>query len=188
MRILVLISTFLLIGNFDAQSSSQFIDEKFEEYMLKADSMNYKSDSLKFRLDVIKKIDFYQDKLLLNNNFKNEERASEIIDSFNELVGLKYDYKKVTKDEKTIIFFFSNQKLVFKGKINVEIATFYWDKRMEYISNKIEEEKRLKDYEENEVIEALHKANYPVNLFNKLSEPEKADLLKKIESGYIFEK
>lgn len=188
MKKLLLITIFLIVGVLKAQNKESTvhdqIDEKFEKYMKMADSMNYKSDSLTYRLDVINKIDFFRDKLLLSDNFKNQARAYDIMASFSKLVNKDFDYSKVTKDDVTINKFFRLQKSFFKSKVNKEIVEYYYNKKMENISDNILKEQELIEAKENRIISTLQKANYPIEKFNKLSSEEKENLLKELEEKH----
>lgn len=187
MKQLLLIATFLVVSISNAQKKKTNIDEDFNKYIRIADSINYKSDSLNYKLDVLKLIDYYRDKLLLNDNYKKTDKAADIFYSFNDLVGKQFDYSKIVKDESTINNFFQLQKKIFKAKINIEIADYYYKMRLENISDMISKEQTIINNREDDIIQKLHSAKYPIEKFNKLSNEEKDKLLENISKGYKYE-
>ncbi|OBW41118.1 hypothetical protein AB670_02569 [Chryseobacterium sp. MOF25P] len=178
---------FLLLPIFIFSQNFEKTDLEFKEAMRLADSLNYKSDSLNYNLEMIKKADFFKDKLLINDNYKSSEKASDIFNDFSNLTGKRYNYLKISSDDNLIKRFFNLQKAFYQVQVQKEVITFYYDMKLENAANDMLKKHLQKESEENKLIEILRIAKFPIEKYNKLTDEEKNKLLDSIYRGYKYQ-
>lgn len=164
-----------LLFNIYGQKEISISKENFLETRKIADSLNIEYPEVITYLGKIDVILDFKDRLLINNNYKNPSVRISIFNDYKNQLPIVKDYDKIISREENIIDFavFEENKIYNNARRQIlkKIRTFLENN----ISNL-----------EKELIIILRKGNYKIEQFNKLTEVEKEEVLKKIEKGYIY--
>ncbi|WBX96244.1 hypothetical protein [Chryseobacterium gambrini] len=167
---------------FFAQETKEIktIDSIIAIKKLKFDSLDLKSLEIDNQLSRINYCRTFFNKLILNNNYKNKERLSEIILEFEDYLPDKFSYIKLYNNKNNILTL--RNTIIFSEKYS--LLKMYRKAINDWYEKAIVNEKNKLNDIENRISYLLVKGNINIEDFNKLSDDEQKKLLIELEEKY----
>ncbi|GEN76569.1 hypothetical protein [Chryseobacterium hagamense] len=147
---------------------------------IKFDSLNLKSSEVETQLIKIDYCKIFFNKIILNDNYKNKKRLSEIIHEFQLYLPDQYSYIKLYNNKNDILTL--RNAILFSEKYS--LLKMYRKFINGWYENEITKEENKINNIENRISYLLFKGNINIEDYNKLSKEDQNKLLIELEEKY----